>query len=379
MTSSLLSPQPATASFTIDTLKDVDTDSTRPEEDYAALPLRPWIDLATLALLAESGELIAAPSCEGDHPTLLSVRSMTRLSALSGERPEHFWADLLHYGVTLNLFDLRGDLWGLRSRDSEILGATRRECFPAMLAAWLKAPAPIPELAEMNIDQRRQMSFRMDLMRFITQLGSNRWYPYDDLSRAIDTAARKHDVALSDEFTTRLTRVLAERVFLVLGAVSINTTGDHFIPRSDIHTPVHCANRREDKFRDAVAQQFEKDQSWRRVATGLWRCIEVRRARQAGPTSVRCLDDQGHLETDPRLPFRDCLFLASFGRLIPNTAVDAALNDPGRYVFELDLGVLRRRLEEGLELDEIAEFLQTRCADEGFSRIEPLLSASSPS
>jgi hypothetical protein len=298
---------------------------------------------------------------------------VVRLIGLTGARPAHYWEDLLHYGETLELFREERDTWLLCSKDSEILGATRRECFPALLAAWMKAPVPIPELVELKIERCEYRSFRMELVRFITELGTNRWYPYDSLGRAVKTAADNQGRALSPDFVSRLTRVLTERVFLVLGAVSINKEGDHFIPRSEVYTPPTFEEPREEGFRKAVAQGFEKDQSWRRVATGLWRCIETRRSRQASQTSVRCLDE-GWLETDPRMPFKDCLFLASLGRLVPSSEV--SLHDPGRYVFELDTKTLRRRVEEGMDLEEIADFLRARCASESFSKIKTLLKTS---
>jgi hypothetical protein len=337
--------------------------------DFEALPLKPWMDLATLALLAESGEL----HWNGRDDASLSEASQVRLAGLSGVRPNHYWEDLLHYGKTLKLFKAEGPLWKICSKDSEILGATRRECFPAMLAAWMKSPVPIPELVELDIEQCKEVNFRMELIRFITELGTNQWYPYDRLGTAVKEAAGKQGLDLGSENVSRLTRVLTERVFLVLGAISINIEGDHFIPRSEIYTPPGRHEPRAESFRKVVATGFERDQSWRRVATGLWRCIETRRSRQAGQSSVRCLDDR-HLETDPRLPFKDCLFLASLGRLVSNKEV--TLNDPGRYVFELEPTTLRRKVEEGMDLEEIANFLRARCPTDSFSKLKIFLNSS---
>ncbi len=381
--SSTFPAPPAAATLNLSTIAEALDKTACPLDTFDPLPLKPWMDLATLALLAHSGELRAERRACAEAPQRLSERTLSRLEALAGDRPEHYWGDLVYYGATLGLFEAQQGKWVIRSVDSEILGATRRECFPALCAAWLKSTAPIPELCEVGLSPDCSLAFKMDVMRFITQLDEGRWYPYSSLGFVLKAAAQKHGVELSPESLAAMASALTERVFLVLGAVSINAAGDHFIARNELQVPAatiasRCSERADAQgYRQVVARQFEKDQSWRRVATGLWRCLEVRRERRAPPASLRCTDADNHLETDPRLPFRDCLFLARIGRLVPLSEGASRDSDRafGRYAFELAPDTLKRSITEGLPAAEIAAFLRERCCDESFGKIQRMLQA----
>ncbi len=117
-----------------------------PADARQAEGLRPWQDLATAALLANTGEL---RTCSRRH---LDAQTLGRLQHLVGTRPQHYWDDLIHYGQTLSLFTFNDQCWDLKSQDSEILGATRRECSPALFAAWLRQPADAAALAVVTDD-----------------------------------------------------------------------------------------------------------------------------------------------------------------------------------------------------------------------------------
>ena len=128
-----------------------------------------------------------------------------------------------------------------------------------------------------------------------------------------------------------------------------------------------------------IREKLAQNQSWRRVATGLLRCIEIRRNRDAYPDSMRSLDPEGHhVETDSRVPFKDCLFLARLGQLIRPRSVPAARLHPGQFVFRLDGDRIRRQVEAGLPVETIATFLAARCETESYERFVQLIERAVP-
>ena len=344
-------------------------------ESFSALVLQPWIDLARLALMAEQGELVAS----GEHT--LDDATLVRVEELLGERPAHYFRDLMHCARVLRVLTRQGDLWQVVSHDSELLGATRRETFPAMCAVWLKEPPPI---RDQTLTAAHNIQLRLEFLRLLHLLEPEYWYPHRVLGVLVRAAASRQSVPLSG-FDEADCRQLAERILMPLGAVLLNRDQTHFSLQDGLHIPalpgVSDLSREERAraFRTTIRENIADSNRWRRVATGLIRCIETRRTRDASPTSVRCLDTEGrHLETDPRLPFKDCLFVARLGKLTPPSSHSGTQQANGQFVFRLDSDLIRQQVQQGLPVESIARFLAERCEEDSYRRFCNLLQQTVP-
>lgn len=345
------------------------------ETELDPSPALPWQDLATMALVAHAGEL----RTDVEQPVRLSACTARRLDELAGPRPQAYWEDLIHYGQILGLFRLDDQRWGLPRCECELLGATRRECAPALGAAWMKSPAPMAELDAIGGSAPERIPFRMELLNTLGSLASRRWYNAEAMAGLLGVLVRRHGLDDSPEKLLALARALPERVLLVLGIGMASPCGQLFMVRGDNNTPPamkaikRSADERSQAYRQVLARTLgQHEESWRSVEPQLQRCIEVRRARQADNGWVRLTEScHDRLEADPRLPFSDCLFLARLGQLIPQDPEQPKV--PGHYVFELEAEALAQRVREGLPLEEIASFLQARCERDTFERLERLL------
>ncbi len=347
-----------------------------PRESLPARPLSPWHDLATLALLTEAGELSCASS------TQFSPQARARLHEFVGASPAHYWDDLLHYARALKILDIQEDeKLHLFERSAELLGATRREVFPALYAVWLQRPLVISELFALTADRAKQQLLRLDLLRFVGLLEPGRWYGYDAAGYLLYVACQRQEIELSPTELRALTPLYVERILLILGAIDIDQEGRRFcVHPSPCLPPLPPGLSRprplSDKataFRNVIAQQLKQNDAWRQVSPGLARCIEVRRDRQARPDSLQLLDAEAqHLQTDPRLPFRDCLFLTHLGRLVPSSSNGMPCK-PGSYTFALDVDTLRETIEKGLPVQEIKLFLEERCDRHCLQSVRDLL------
>lgn len=346
-----------------------------PADTFDAWQMRPWVDMAGMALVAEEGELCA--NCE--RP--LSSKVEARLGEILGDRTPEYYTDLLHCARVLRVLSRDGGDWQVVSQDSELLGATQRETFPAMCAVWLKEPPPIENE---NVRRADMIPMRLEFLRLLHLLEPESWYPYQALGILAQAAADRSGTQLRVAEETDGAD-LAERVLLPMGAVNINRDRNHFSLQEGLTIPAlpgvsdPCQEQKARAFRDTIREKLSKNQSWRRVATGLLRCIEIRRQRDAYPDSMRCLDPEGHhLETDSRLPFRDCLFLARLGTLTRPRNLPKARMHPGQFVFRLDGDRIRRRVEEGLPVEQIAAFLAERCEEESYKRCMQVLQRAVP-
>ena len=328
---------------------------------------RSWMDLATLALLAESGELKSAPqgSDQGLHQSALD-----RLEELVGKRPKHYWKDLLHHAQILGVLQCVRNEWKVLNLDAEILGATRREAFPPLCAAWLKHPAPIPGQEHLSAPSPSGPMLRLEMIRLLGLLEPNKWYPMEAMGHLFKMAAQCQKLSLDTKDAICAGKDLVERVFLVMGAVDIDHSASFFAlheglqlpplpPEASCYAATPC---RAEAYRRIIAEKMKANTSWRHVAPGLMRCLEVRRSREAVEGSIRYLQGDGwHLETTPEAPFKDCLFLARLGRLVPACKLDESCKHPGSYVFDLDVARLRDRIMDGMSLSEVKGFLEHRC------------------
>lgn len=361
--------------------------SAQPASSHTSLPLRPWHDLATLALLAQTQELIGEP--DGPSPTSLCSDSLARLENVAGARPPFYWEDLLHYGLTLRLFVDHERRWDLHTTESEILGATRRECSPALNAAWLRNPTPVETLRALTTssDPMQQLGLRMEIIKLVEQLDGDLWYPTHTLTSILQEAARRQNVELTFDDPDAAAQALLSRVLVVIGVASTNDRWDHFSLRTDVQTPLtrHSQTPKSDPevaaFRRVLSQTFAQNHTWRSVGPDLQRCVEVRRQRQASSDSLFALDHAQHsrhkaqLATDPTIPFKDCLFLARFARLAPLGALSCGRHmAPGSYIFELDTDAVQQRVAEGTTFEEIDSFLKCRCTAEHYGRLRRILS-----
>jgi hypothetical protein len=337
------------------------------------------LDLATLALLAQAGELTAQPNGAG---LALHPDALARLEDLAGPRLPHYWGDLLYHGQALGVLAFDAPRWIVKNRDAELLGATRREVFPALCAVWLKHPTPLAPLEALALTGPQNTLLRLEILRLLGLFEPDRWFPTDRLGDMLRLAAWRHDRQLTTAQTREVAATLIERVFLVMGALDLSHDRTHFRlyaglqlpPLPPEAAPFHARACRAEAYRKVITEKLQQSQAWRHVASGLMRCMEVRRGRDPQPDSLRCLDQQGqHLETDPRLPFRDCLFLANLGHLVPPQAVSGACNAPGSYVFHLDPDRVQALLQRGLSPGELRGFLVERCCNHDLSRVQSAL------
>ncbi len=346
-----------------------------PADAFDPWDMRPWVDMAGMALIAEEGGLRA--NCE----RALSDGVEEHLGEVLGERTPEYFVDLVHCARVLRVLSLEDKDWQVVSQDSELLGATQRETFPAMCAVWLKEPPPVTNA---SVRSPELIPVRLEFLRLLHLLEPESWYPYQALGILASAAAARSGVRLEVNDVID-GKDLAERILLPLGAVNINRDRNHFSLQVGLTIPAlpgvsdPCQQEKAKAFRDTIRDKLAKNQSWRRVATGLLRCIEIRRQRDAYADSVRCLDPEGHhLETDSRIPFRDCLFLAKLGRLTRPRSVPSARMHPGQFVFRLDGDRIRRRVEEGLPVEAIAEFLAERCEEDDYERCKQLIERAVP-
>ena len=347
-----------------------------PHEDFSEWVLHPWIDLARLALVAQQGELHANCEC------VLTHEAVGHLREVLGERPADYYGDLLHCARVLRVLRREDDgQWNVVCQDSELLGATQRETFPAMCAAWLKEPPPIKNAAVVAPDN---VHLRLDFLRLLHLLEPESWYPYEVLGVLLQGASARQSIGVGDLDEVDC-REIAERILLPMGAVVLNREQDHFSLYDGLQIPplpeacTPGAGDRVRAFRKTVRENIADSNRWRRVATGLIRCIETRRTRSASARSLRCLDAAGQrLETGPQLPFKDCLFVARLGRLTPLHPARGAQEASGHFVFELDGELIRRRVREGLPVETIAAFLAERCEEDSYRRFRTLLEQALP-
>ena len=349
----------------------------QPCDCYDPWFVRPWIDLAGLAVVAVSGELDS--NCESK----IHSKTQERLDELFGPRTPYYWDDLLHSAQVLQLLAPKGQTYRVHCAESELLGATQREVFPAMCAVWLKRPASIATDG-LQLGGQQQDAIRLEFLRLLHLLEAERWYPYQTLGLLLQTAGERTGVDVGQP-TEELVAALAERVLTVMGAVNINLERDHYMLHAGLQIPPlspDLAVNHDMKvmaFRAAVREKLNMNQSWRRVATGLLRCIELRRERDPYQECLRSLDKEGCLlETDARIPFKDCLFLARLGTLVRARNIARARNHPGQFVFRLDTDSIRKQVREGLPVQEIASFLQERCEQESYQHFITLLRHSFP-
>lgn len=326
-----------------------------------------------MALLAESGELLSS-----DATFALAGDTQARLASLVGERPEGYWAGLLRCAQVLDLLEERERRWSVIDPDSEMLGATQSECFPALMAVWLSQADWLLELLgeELEAPPAPNPMMNMELLRFLGVFEAGVWYPTSNLHLMATRVLARHQVeGLSEEFTGRLLR----RVFLPLGACEMSTDGGSFRvqpglaipPLSLLDRSLKCdlAERikprcRVDAYRTMISRKLTANTAWTQVSEELARFREERRDREAGDGCLRVFRDFNlRVSTSPQIPFRDCLYLARFGRLVPTEGCE------GTYVFELDRQTLRCDKRQ----EELSGFLSQRCCRTSRARVTDLL------
>ncbi len=350
-----------------------------------AQPASAWLDLATLALLAQAEELHVCPDHIGDTMSLCG-NTLLRLKEIVGSRPRHYWRDLIYHAQVLGVLRHDNNQWVIQNLDAEILGATRREVFPALCAVWLKHPTPLPQMQALGLTGPQDTMLRLDVLRLLGLFEPDKWYPYERFGDLLRLACHRQNRPLSQSDTDAVSKTLIERTFLMISALDINEDGDHFRIHSGLQLPPlppeAAAFRKQpcraEAYRKILTQKLQKTQSWRHVASGLMRCMEVRRGRNSEPDTLKCLSEDGpleglRLETDPTMPFRDCLFLARVGRLVPTQHINKASGCPGSYVFELDRERLHHVIRDGLCPQKIQSFFQHRCCDMDLPRVQSTL------
>lgn len=350
----------------------------RPEDALEPHQARSWLDLATLALMAEAHEL----RTQGEQGAL-DQDSRGRLRELNGERLDHYWEDLLYHGQVLGVLARDQARWVVKNKDAEILGATRREVFPALCAVWLKHPAPLASLERLHLLGPQNTLLRLEVLRLLGLFEPERWYPYESFALMLRLAAHRHQHSLEHEQAHQAGAILLERVFLAMGALDLDERRQHFRLHAGLQLPplppeaaaFDTRACRAEAYRKVISEKLQKSQAWRHVASGLMRCMEVRRGREPMPESLRCLDTKGDkLQTDPRLPFRDCLFLANLGHLLPQSADPGGNNAPGSYIFQIDRERVQRMLHnKGLCPEQLSGFLQQRCSSHDLPHVQKAL------
>lgn len=328
------------------------------------------MDLATLALLAETHELVL----NRRTPPTLHRATLRRLRALAGERPALYWDDLLGVARTLKLLEPCEQRWCVQNPDHEILGATAREVFPALCAAWLRAPGP---WAAWGLSELGLVGLRLDVLRLVSLLDDGRWHVMGTMAELLRHAFARHGRGLDERQAQELAPLLVERVLRVLGAAEQSADGTAWRLQGGLQWPplpaelarCACRGRAEEPKRMSAAELIAQAA---RKAGGLTRCTETRRGREAQPESLRCLEEDLHVEADPRTPFRDCLFLARLGALVSSQGAGCK-PEPGAYVFRLDPVRILDQMSAGISASEIVSFLEKRCADAHLHRLQARL------
>jgi len=316
-----------------------------------------------MALLAESGELLTS-----DARFTLAMDTRVRLTSLVGERPEGYWQGLLRCAQVLDLLkEHNNHTWSVIDPDSEMLGATQSECFPALMAVWLSQTDWLIELLDGAVEETPAPSpcMNMALLRFLGVFEAGVWYPVSDLHLMATRVLARHGVEeVTEEFTDQLLR----HVFLPLGACEMSHDGGSFRvqpglalpPLSLLDRSLKCdlmeqitPRCRVDAYRSMISRKLSANTAWTQVSEELARFREERREREADDSCLKIVRDFSvRVATSPRIPFRDCLYLARFGRLVPTSE-----GRRGTYVFELQSSALRCDKRQA----ELSGFLTQRC------------------
>ncbi|MEL6182604.1 MAG: hypothetical protein AAFS10_26845, partial [Myxococcota bacterium] len=128
---------------------------------------------------------------------------------------------------------------------------------------------------------------------------------------------------------------------------------------------------RADAYRALIARKLNANTAWTQVSEELARFREERRSRNASDGCLQIISGlKPRVATSPQIPFRDCLYLAQFGRLVPPSD-----KLQGTYVFELDRNVLPTSEHQKKEL---SGFLQERCCRASQSSVRDLFEDTAP-
>lgn len=323
-------------------------------------------DLCVLAIMAASGELEAPAGAD------LRPDTLRRLRELEGARPAAWWTDLLHRAEALRLLHRSAGRWAVTSDDAELLGATASECFPALLASWLADPRWADHLpADTLPPAPRRDRLRVEILRALGVFAPEHTYRARTLQLLLRALLLDLDHPLEGAPLEALTRALLERVLAVLGVVELGPDARTFRLRPDLTLPPlsprleplrHAAPSRAERFRLMLEARLRCDDAWTRVAPQLRQVAELRRERQCCTSALTGLSGlQPRIVANPQTPFKDCLFLARYGRLVHD---EACPHTPGQFIFEIDLTRLSAPPCPERGGDDLLSFVARRSTDQ---------------
>ena len=343
---------------------------TRPPQGDPYYP--PAEDLCTLALLAESNELHSSSSKQqgSGEENALSQGSLGRLENLAGARPQGYWSELLRCALALDLMSCNAQRWSVTNHNAEILGATQSECFPALMAVWLSQPKWLGELLELSglelSTKHSSPNLSMALLQFLGVFEPDAWYSVSSMEVMVESVMAHLGHHQVDEVREVLTELLLTRAFGVLGCCEFNAKTSSFRVLSQLSLPpisrldaslrdaiqdkISLRSRAE-AYRTLIARKLSENTAWTQVNEQLVKFQEARRDRNASDSCIMLRVDHLQIATSPKIPFRDCLYLARFGRLVAHQK-----KQRGCYTFELNRATLKHKA-----LDEFSGFLSERC------------------